>query len=118
MANNAQAYQKGEHPGYEETAWEGIKQTIEVISTKRIKVIINGGALNPKGLALKVKELVSGYLIIPKKPIQALITHRYGQMALISRSRTFLVTTCIQSLALTCQSRSMNFDTSMEITSP
>jgi hypothetical protein len=62
MANNAQAYQKGEHSGYEETAWEGIKQTIEVIFAKRIKVVINGGALNPKGLALKVEELVSTLL--------------------------------------------------------
>jgi hypothetical protein len=59
MANNAQAYQKGEHPGYEETAWEGIKQTINVIAAKRIKVIINGGALNPKGLAFRVEELVN-----------------------------------------------------------
>jgi hypothetical protein len=58
MANNAHAYQKGEHPGYEETAWEGIKQTIDVISAKKIKVIINGGALNPRGLAVKVEELV------------------------------------------------------------
>lgn len=58
MANNAQAYQRGEHPGYEETAWEGIKQTIDVIAEKKIKVVINGGALNPKGLALKIDELV------------------------------------------------------------
>jgi hypothetical protein len=64
MANNAQAYQKGEHPGYEETAWEGIKQTIEVISAKKIKVIINGGALNPRGLAFKVEELVGMLPII------------------------------------------------------
>jgi hypothetical protein len=64
MANNAQAYQKGEHPGYEETAWEGMKQTIDVIAAKRIKVIINGGALNPKGLAFKVEELVRTTLIV------------------------------------------------------
>ena len=59
MANNAEAYQKGQHPGYEETAWEGIKLTIDVIAAKRIKVVVNGGALNPKGLAIKVDELVS-----------------------------------------------------------
>ncbi|OQD82605.1 hypothetical protein PENANT_c020G08387 [Penicillium antarcticum] len=57
MANNAQAFQRGEHAGYEETAWEGIKQTIDVIADKGIKVVINGGALNPKGLALKVNGL-------------------------------------------------------------
>lgn len=60
MANNAQAFQRGEHPGYEQTAWEGIQQTIDVIAEKGIKVVLNGGALNPKGLALKVYELVSG----------------------------------------------------------
>ncbi|KAJ5747943.1 uncharacterized protein N7511_009639 [Penicillium nucicola] len=57
LANNAQAFRRGEHAGYEETAWEGIKQTIDVIADKGIKVVINGGALNPKGLALKVDEL-------------------------------------------------------------
>lgn len=59
MANNAQAFQRGEHPGYEQTAWEGIQQTVDVIAEKGIKVVLNGGALNPKGLALKVYELVS-----------------------------------------------------------
>jgi hypothetical protein len=59
MANNAQSFQRGEHPGYEQTAWEGIQQTIDVIAEKGIKVILNGGALNPKGLAVKVHELVS-----------------------------------------------------------
>lgn len=59
MANNAQAFQRGEHPGYEQTSWEGIQQTIDVIAEKGIKVVLNGGALNPKGLALKVYELVS-----------------------------------------------------------
>jgi hypothetical protein len=58
MANNAHAFKSGDHPGYEETAWKGIQQTIDVIVEKGIKVVINGGALNPKGLALKVDELV------------------------------------------------------------
>jgi hypothetical protein len=62
MANNAQAFKRGDHPGYEETAWKGIQQTIDVIADKGIKVVINGGALNPKGLALKVDELVSPVL--------------------------------------------------------
>lgn len=58
IANNAQAHARGEHPGYEQTAWMGIQQTISVINEKRIKVAINGGALNPEGLACKVAELV------------------------------------------------------------
>lgn len=59
IANNAEAYVAGKHPGYEETAWEGLRQTIEVLDQKRIKVAINGGALNPKGLAKKLAALVS-----------------------------------------------------------
>ncbi|KAJ0337540.1 hypothetical protein COL922a_006640 [Colletotrichum nupharicola] len=58
MANNAEAYAQGKHNGYEETAWEGLLQAIDVIADKRIKVAINGGALNPGGLASKVADLV------------------------------------------------------------
>ncbi|OJI85780.1 hypothetical protein ABZX51_001140 [Aspergillus tubingensis] len=59
LANNAQAWREGKHPGYEATAWEGLQQTIEVIAQKRIRVVINGGALDPKALALKTQALVS-----------------------------------------------------------
>ncbi|KAJ3960598.1 hypothetical protein N0V92_002739 [Colletotrichum tropicale] len=58
MANNAEAYAQGKHNGYEETAWEGLLQAIDAIADKRIKVAINGGALNPGGLASKVADLV------------------------------------------------------------
>lgn len=34
MANNAQSFQRGEHAGYEQTAWEGIQQTIEGTRSK------------------------------------------------------------------------------------
>ncbi|KAL4862565.1 hypothetical protein BDV12DRAFT_207160 [Aspergillus spectabilis] len=57
MAQNAQAYRSKIHPGFEETAWEGLKQSIDVIVKKRIRVVINGGALNPQGLAQKVDAL-------------------------------------------------------------
>lgn len=59
LANNAQAWRTGHHPGYEPSAWEGIQQTIDIISQKGIRVVINGGALDPKALALKVEALVS-----------------------------------------------------------
>ncbi|KAL4918183.1 hypothetical protein BDW62DRAFT_217692 [Aspergillus aurantiobrunneus] len=59
LANNAEAWRAGAHPGYEETAWEGIQQTIDVIAEKGIKVVINGGALDPKALALEVQGLVN-----------------------------------------------------------
>ncbi|PYI21661.1 DUF1446 domain-containing protein [Aspergillus violaceofuscus CBS 115571] len=58
LANNAKAWREGDHPGYEETAWEGIRQTIDVIAEKGIRVVTNGGALDPKALALKVQALV------------------------------------------------------------
>ncbi|OOQ89766.1 DUF1446 domain-containing protein [Penicillium brasilianum] len=59
LANNATAWRKGKHPGYEVTAWEGLQQTIDVIAQKSIRVVINGGALDPKALALKVQDLVA-----------------------------------------------------------
>lgn len=58
LANNARAWRDGKHPGYEPTAWEGLQQTIDVIAQKGIRVVINGGALDPKSLALKVEALV------------------------------------------------------------
>ncbi|KAF1926294.1 DUF1446-domain-containing protein [Didymella exigua CBS 183.55] len=60
IAENAQAHAAGTHPGWEQTAWEGIEQTIDLLAEKRIKVVINGGAHNPRGLAEKVQELVTG----------------------------------------------------------
>lgn len=48
----------GKHPGYENSAWEGIRQTIDVIAQKQIKVVINGGALNPGGLAKRIDDMV------------------------------------------------------------
>ncbi|GES58196.1 DUF1446-domain-containing protein [Aspergillus terreus] len=59
MANNSEAWRAGKHPGYEETAWAGIEQTIDVIAQKGIRVVINGGALDPKALAEKVDALVT-----------------------------------------------------------
>ena len=59
LAANAVAMAAGAHPGYETTAWEGISQSLKVIAEKKIKVIINGGALRPKALAQKTAEAVS-----------------------------------------------------------
>ena len=59
MANNAEAWRAGQHPGYEETAWEGLQQTIEAIAHQGIRVAINGGALDPKALAERVATLVA-----------------------------------------------------------
>lgn len=58
LAEDAEAYRAGKHPGWENTAWEGIRDSIDVLAEKGIKVVINGGCLNPKGLSEKVAELV------------------------------------------------------------
>ncbi|GAB7347764.1 hypothetical protein MBLNU459_g5311t1 [Dothideomycetes sp. NU459] len=58
LAKNAEDFAAGKHSGYEDTAWEGLRQTIEVIHAKRIKIAINGGALNPEGLAARVAALI------------------------------------------------------------
>src|SRR6266700_8167386 len=59
IAENAEAHAAGKHPGYELTSWEGIEQTVDLPAEKRIRVIINGGAQNPKGLAEKTQEFVN-----------------------------------------------------------
>ena len=62
LAENAEAMAAGKHEGFEPTAWDGLQQTMETLDVKRIKVIINGGALNPMGLAKKCHALVSCFL--------------------------------------------------------
>ncbi|KAK0387252.1 hypothetical protein NLU13_5565 [Sarocladium strictum] len=75
IANNAEAYAQGRHTGYEPTALAGIEQSIDAIAAKGIKVAVNGGALNPEGLAVKVAALrgydlkvsyVSGDNVLPR----------------------------------------------------
>jgi hypothetical protein len=63
LATNAEAHRSGHHPGYEVTAWDGLRDTIDLIAEKGIRVVINGGALNPRGLAEKVEALVSSGLL-------------------------------------------------------
>jgi hypothetical protein len=58
LANNAEAYRAGKHPGYEKTALDGIRLSLDLINEHRIKVVLNGGALNPAGLAKEVQKLV------------------------------------------------------------
>ncbi|KAK5073758.1 hypothetical protein LTR64_007104 [Lithohypha guttulata] len=59
LAENAEKMAVGQHDGWEPTAWDGLEQTLDVLNEKRIKVIINGGALNPSGLARKTQALVT-----------------------------------------------------------
>ncbi|KAG8412239.1 hypothetical protein J3459_014742 [Metarhizium acridum] len=57
IAQNAEAFALGSHPGFETSELKGLEKTLDAINDKRIKVAINGGALNPKGLAEKVALL-------------------------------------------------------------
>jgi hypothetical protein len=59
LAEDAEAYAAGKHDGWEETAWLGLEMSVEELAKKGTKVVINGGCLNPKGLAEKVSDLVS-----------------------------------------------------------
>lgn len=59
LGNDAEAMARGEHPGWIPTAWDGIEKSVDLMNEKRIKVIINGGALNPRGMAEKVHELIT-----------------------------------------------------------
>jgi hypothetical protein len=59
LAEHVEKMARGEHDGWEVTAWEGLEQSLDAINEKRIKVVINGGAQNPKGLAQKVQHAVT-----------------------------------------------------------
>jgi hypothetical protein len=58
IAGHAVSRKKG-GTGYAPTALDGLQRSLEVIDDKRLKVIINGGGLNPAGLAKEVENLVS-----------------------------------------------------------
>ena len=58
LAENAEAMKSRSHPGYEQTALDGISLSLKTINEKRIKIVVNGGALSPKGLAEEVVKLV------------------------------------------------------------
>jgi hypothetical protein len=59
IAENAEAFRKGKHDGWEVTAWEGLSMSIDALAERKTKAVINGGSLNPAGLAKKVHGLVS-----------------------------------------------------------
>lgn len=59
MAKDVDEFKAGTHPGYIPSAWEGLRQTVELANEKRIKILINGGGLDPKALAKKTHALVS-----------------------------------------------------------
>lgn len=58
MAENAEAHHEGRHPGYEPFALAGLSESLDLIAQKGVKVITNGGSLNPQGLADKCRMMV------------------------------------------------------------
>lgn len=62
LAENAEAFKAGQHPGNMQSAWDGLRESIDIIAERGIKVVINGGSINPSGLATKVSESGSIYL--------------------------------------------------------
>lgn len=72
LAENAEAMAAGRHDGWEPCAWDGLQQTLKTLNEKRIKVIIDGGALNPSGLAKKTQALVN------EKGLNLKVAYVYG----------------------------------------
>ncbi|PFH62931.1 hypothetical protein XA68_10984 [Ophiocordyceps unilateralis] len=59
VGNDALRRADQSHPGWVFTALAGIEMSLDVINKKRIKVVVNGGSLNPKGLAEKIQSMVA-----------------------------------------------------------
>ena len=58
LAENAVAMEAGKHDGWEPMCWEGLEMGLEKAVERGVKVVVNGGALNPGGLARRVHGLV------------------------------------------------------------
>ncbi len=65
LAENVEKMARGEHEGYEETAWAGLQAALPDIAARGIKVAINGGAQNPRRLAEKVAEFARARALGP-----------------------------------------------------
>lgn len=66
MADNAEAAAASEKPGWIQSAYDGLEMSLDLINEKRIKVIVNGGCLDPRGLAKEVEKMVSIAELDPK----------------------------------------------------
>jgi hypothetical protein len=54
LASNPDSIETGWAP----TALDGLRLTLDLADQKRIKIIVNGGGLNPRGLAEKTHKMV------------------------------------------------------------
>lgn len=67
MASSAIERTQSTGPGWIKSAFDGIQMSLDLINEKRIKIVVNGGAMNPKGLAEKVQDAVRSFT--PESPI-------------------------------------------------
>jgi hypothetical protein len=57
IAQEAAAMDAGKSEGFKPNSWQALQLSMDVIARKKIKVIINGGALGPHNLARRCQEL-------------------------------------------------------------
>jgi hypothetical protein len=58
LADNKDAMTTGKHGGWIDSCWDGIRASLDILACKSVKLIINGGGLNPAGLARETQKLV------------------------------------------------------------
>jgi hypothetical protein len=58
LAQNVDSFHNSDHLGYEKNAFEGMRLVLDVAAEKKIKLIVNGGALNPEGMARDIHKIV------------------------------------------------------------
>lgn len=58
IAQEAAAMDAGKSEGFKPNSWQALQLSMEVIARKKIKVIINGGALGPHNLAKRCQQLI------------------------------------------------------------
>lgn len=61
LSTNSKAFRAKTHKGWEPTCEDGLMQTLSIANEKGIKIVVNGGALNPRGLAELVHEEVCDF---------------------------------------------------------
>ncbi|TVY17127.1 hypothetical protein LARI1_G006006 [Lachnellula arida] len=59
LAQEAAAMASGTGAGFKTKTWDALQQSMDVIASKRIKVVVNGGGLNPRALAWRCQELIN-----------------------------------------------------------
>ncbi|KIV79466.1 hypothetical protein PV11_07028 [Exophiala sideris] len=58
LAQEQAAIAAGTGEGFKKNAWDALQQSMDVIAEKGIKVVINGGGLNPQALAVHCQEII------------------------------------------------------------